>query len=501
MHQNRAKLNRDLRTDESSAGSFRRTGAGQDLWVRNEDALSDIVLPPSETLWQSVTARFEARVSQCPDHLAVKVGEKSLTYDALNRLVNRIAYAIIAERGRQQEPVALFLEHGIPAIVGILAALKAGKFYVPIDPGYPESRIRYILEDSGAPLLVAGGSRFSAAQQSVGARIPILNIDKIPEGFSEGNPQQSLAPDAPAAILYTSGSTGQPKGVIISNRMMLGPQTRSLSLRADDHVAHFSSYCFGWSRGTSISALYSGATVFPYDIQKQGLAGLASWVMEEEITVLALVASLFRDFVKTLTRSHSFPRLRLIQLGGEAIHKRDFESYKAHFPSGCLLALIMGSTEGTWLTNIVLNKNSEVGGDIMPCGYPMDGIEVFLRDEDGNDVGINRPGEIVVRSRFVTPGYWKQPELSAEKFLNDPFDKGIRTYRTGDIGQRTADGCIWHLGRKDFQTKVRGQRVEIAEVEQALLDIKGVLKAAVVACPDTHAAIRHACAQMAEQDC
>jgi acyl-coenzyme A synthetase/AMP-(fatty) acid ligase len=131
----------------------------------------------------------------------------------------------------------------------------------------------------------------------------------------------------------------------------------------------------------------------------------------------------------------------------------------------------------------------------------MDGIEVFLRDEDGNDVGINRPGEIVVRSRFVTPGYWKQPELSAEKFLNDPFDKGIRTYRTGDIGQRTADGCIWHLGRKDFQTKVRGQRVEIAEVEQALLDIKGVLKAAVVACPDTHAAIRHACAQMAEQDC
>jgi amino acid adenylation domain-containing protein len=479
MQQNKANDTQDFVLEESVAG----IANGQGFWVRNVEPCSNISLPLSEQPWQPLIALFEEKVSQCPDHPAVKVGEKSLTYNALNRLANRIAHAIIAERGLRQEPVALMLEQ-IPAIVGILATLKSGKFYVPIDPDYPEARIRYILEDSGAELLIVGDSGVSSARQSVGESFPILNIDGICEGFHEENPQQYAAPEYPAAILYTSGSTGQPKGVVINNRMMLGRLPKALSVRADDHVAHFSSYCFGWSRSTSINALYLGATVFPYDIQKKGLTGLASWAMEEEITVLALVPSLFRDFVKTLTPRHSFPRLRMIQLSGEAIHRRDFEFYKTYFPSSCLLALIMGATECTAITSIVLNKGSEIGGDIMPCGYSMNGLEVSLCDEDGNDVGINRPGEIVVKGRLITPGYWKRPELNAEKFLSDPFDKDLRSCRTGDIGLRTADRCIWHLGRKDFQAKIRGQRVEIGEVERALQDIQGVLKAAVVACPD-----------------
>jgi acyl-coenzyme A synthetase/AMP-(fatty) acid ligase/acyl carrier protein len=228
-------------------------------------------------------------------------------------------------------------------------------------------------------------------------------------------------------------------------------------------------------------ALLNGACLYPFPIKEKGFAPLARWLRDNHITIYNSAASVFREFVTVLTEEDKFDHLRLIHVGSETIYKREVEGYKKYFAEDCVFVARYGTSEISPIRQFVIDKKTEIDGGVVPAGYKVVDTEVIVIGEDGQTVEDGRVGEIAVRSPYLSPGYWRNSELTKRAFVNGAPGAGERIYRTGDMGLLRPDGCLLYLGRKDFQLKVRGYRVEISEVEGALLDIEGVQEAAVVA--------------------
>jgi len=438
---------------------------------------------------QSIPERFAQQVRRHGERLAVGTGSGRvvLSYDALNRAANRVAWAILARRGAGEEPVALLFEHGASTIVALLGALKAGKLYVPLDPAYPPAETAALLADARASLLVTNARNRSAARQLASPACPLIDIDALDGAPSSEDPDPSLSPQRLAYIVYTSGSTGQPKGVVHTHRNVLHrcmTQTRDLSISPHDRLSLLYSYRVSASVRNVFAALLNGASLHVYGVKEEGLAHLAAWLAREGITILLTVPTVWRRFLQTLTGDESLPRLRVVYLGGEPVYKRDVDLYRRHCSTDCVFVNSMGLTESPSLVRYFVDKDSVIVSPNVPVGHAVDGAEVLLLDEAGREVGIDRIGEIAFKSRYLSPGYWRQPARTREVFLPAPEGGEARWYRTGDLGQRLPDGSLVHLGRKDFQVKVRGHRIEVAEIELTLLDFPGCAEAVVLTAPD-----------------
>ena len=188
--------------------------------------------------------------------------------------------------------------------------------------------------------------------------------------------------------------------------------------------------------------------------------------------------------MSTLTGKEEFPKLRVINLAGEPVYRADIELYKKHFSPECLLVNTFGAHEVGPIRLYVIDKETRITGEIAPVGYEFPGKEILLLDDNGQEVGFNQVGEIAVRSRYLSLGFWRRPDLTEAKFLPDPNGGDRRIYLTGDLGRMLPDGCLEHLGRKDFQVKIRGLRVEVAEVEGALRSMGAIREAVVIARED-----------------
>jgi len=459
--------------------------SGQDISQERPSARAQQLLQPGASFMvdveQSAPDRFEKVVAAHSNRLAIKTAKHALTYDALNKAANRVARVVLEKCGDSDTPVVVIFDHDVPILVAILAVLKAGKTCVVLDPSYPEQRAAYIIDDSQVKLVLTNSKSFPLARKFSEPEHLILNIDEIGSNVSDVNLGLSISPDAFAFILYTSGSTGQPKGVIQNHRNVIHNALRYATgcrIGPRDRVTLLASLGTGQGTPTAFSALLSGAALYPLHVKQEGVADLGRWLRTEEITVYISTPSLFRSFVSTLTGQEEFPKLRTIRLGAEQIRKSDIELYKKYFSEKCLLALFLSATEAGNLCQYFVDKETEIPGDIVPAGRPVDGVDILLLDDTGKEVGPNEIGEIVVKSRFISPGYWRNPELTKAVFLPDG-DK--RIYRTGDLGRILPDGSLEHLGRKDFQIKIRGYRVEVAEIESALLRHTQIKEAVVVA--------------------
>jgi len=437
-----------------------------------------------EEIEQSIPSRFEQMVRKYPERIAVRAKSSSLTYEALNWAANRVARAILARRGEGEEPIALLLEQGAPMIVAIIGVLKAGKIYVPLDSTLPHSRITYILEELQAPLIVTNNHNLPLAKELARDAQDLLNIDEIDSSLSVENPDLPIPPDALAYILYTSGSTGEPKGVMHNHRNVLHDcmvYTNNLHFCASDRLTLLHSCSSSASKHYLFGALLNGAAVYPSDIRGEGLSHLATWLTQEKITVYHSGVVVYRYFLDTLTGKEEFPHLRLIKLGSQQVSKKDLEFYKKQFSADCILVNALSSTETSTVRWHFIDQGSEITGDIVPVGHPVDDMEILLLDEDGKEVGFNQIGEIAVRSHYLALGYWRKPDPTRSAFLPDPQAGEARIYRTGDLGLMAPDGCLMHLGRKDFQVKIRGYRIELGEIEAALLNLDAIKQAVVVA--------------------
>ena len=325
---------------------------------------------------QSIPARFEQQAEKYPDRLAVKNGGLTLSYAELNRAANRLAHAIIARRGTNQESVALFLQHGIPAVIAILAILKAGKRCIPLDSGFPAARVAGILEEAEASLLLTGDRDISSALAFVRDPGNILNIDTLDAGLSVGNPGLSISPDSLAYLFFTSGSTGRPKGVAHTHRNGLHQimtYTNGLKLSSADRVTLLHSHGFSASRLDIFGALLNGAALISLLPAEEGMSGLARRLIDERMTLFHWVPTAFRHFAEALADTlvdrtgetdgtELFPALRLIVLGSEPLTSRDVELYKRLFSPDCVLVNRFGSTETGNMTWFFMNKQTACTG-------------------------------------------------------------------------------------------------------------------------------------------
>ncbi len=440
---------------------------------------------PKKEIEQSVASRFEQQVRLGGGRLAIETDSNELTYGELNEAANRVAHAILARCEAGPGNVAVLVEQGVQAIATMLGVFKSGKTYVPLDPALPAGRLSFISEQSEAGLVLSNDRNLDLAKEFVGNDRPMVNLDQLDPSLSTENPDVPVPPDTLAWILFTSGSTGQPKGVMQTHRNVLHfmmDYTNYFGICPEDRSSMVFSLathagCFG-----TLLPLTAGATLCPIDLKRTRPEYLTGWLARHRVTVGCMVPTVFRRFAAAVSESDAFPALRLVFLAGELVLKTDFELFRQRLPDHCLFVNRLGCTETDIMRLFFADKQTPVPTSTVPVGYPVCDKLVTLVAENGEPVALGEVGEICVTSRYISLGYWQRPDLTAKAFA-DTAD-GARTYRTGDLGVMQSDGRLVNMGRKDFQVKIRGFRVELAEVDAALLERDDVKDAVVVARDD-----------------
>jgi len=434
---------------------------------------------PKEDVETSIPERFEKIVSMYPDRIAVKIDGTALTYDALKKAANRVARVIIDRLGGQNQPVVIFSEQSLTAVILSLGIWKSGKILVAIEPSLPIDQIVSTVRDAEA-ILATNENIVLALELANKTTVQVINIDTLASDIPDEDLNLPICSETPAEIRYSSGSTGKPKGIVRSHRRLLS-STRSMVNSAhicpEDRLVALTKLSYGGR--DLLSCLLSGAALFPFDLEKEGVASLALLLDEEKITWYHSVPSIFRCIVGELSRATTFPFLRLIKLGGDLLFRSDIESYRKYFSDECILVNRLSTGETGNLCEYFIDKHTEVDTEIVPVGYPVEGKSLCLLNSDGEQVGPNEVGVITVRSQNLSNGYWNDRDLTSAKFQTDP-ETGEKVYLTGDLGKFLPDGRLIYLGRRDHQIKIRGIKVELAEIDAALVEHESVAEAATV---------------------
>ena len=441
-----------------------------------------------DELEQSIPERFEKQVRMHGDRLAIMSEEASFTYDGLNQTANRLARKILALRGDRVEAIALLFGHGASVLAAMLGVLKTGKFYLVLDPSYPTDRLTSMLTDSGAELVITDTRNLSLVARLSEGKSEVVNLDRLDNTLPATNLALNLSPNALAMLLYTSGSTGQPKGVMHSHKNVL-VEVRNLTnawcLSENDRWLLYTSMSFANSVRTIYGTFLNGASVYPYDLTEKGFGELPDWLLSNKITVMRSLPTTFRNFMATVPSEQTFSDMRILAVGGEPMTRADVDFFNQHFCPPCVLVHGLGPTECFMVCWNYIPHGTRMKESKLAIGYPLQDKEVLLLDENDAEVPTGSVGEICVKSRYISLGYWRDAERTKSVFRPDPLGSAAQIYRTGDLGVRAEDGCLTHVGRYDFQMKIRGFRIDAAEIETALRALDGVSDAVVVGREDT----------------
>src|SRR5262249_37829964 len=291
-------------------------------------------------------------------------------------------------------------------------------------PLFPRARLAYILQDSQVGLILTDGKNFSKAEELAAGLLPVINVSELTNDPVESSFEQrdfTVSPNVPAYLLYTSGSTGQPKGIVQSQRNVLRHirnYTNSLQLGAADRLTLLSQYGFDAAVMDIFGALLNGATLYPIDLKSENLARVIEWLSEEEINIYHSTPTVYRYLIEELG-DRRLELVRSVVLGGEEVFRSDFEAYKKHFGPQCLFINGFGPTESTVTLQFFADQETKFAGNAVPIGFPVDDTEVFLIDENGDEADIYRPAEIVIRSAHLALCYWRRPELTERAFRTE----------------------------------------------------------------------------------
>jgi amino acid adenylation domain-containing protein len=442
---------------------------------------------PLADVEQSIPARFAKMARAHPHRLAVKVGGRAMSYAELDAAANQVAHAVLDRYGAGPAPVALLFEPGIALVVSLLGVLKAGKLYAPLDPGQPAARLQELIADLDTRVVLTDRAGLAQARAATGDGVAVLDAEAESASARAGDPGLAIPPDALAYVIFTSGSTGGAKGVMIDHREVLHytmTYTNSAYYSAEDRHSFLNAVTTNAAASDIFPALLNGGAVLPYVVKSAGVDTLPAWLAAEGVTSYCSIPAIFRAWASRLPEGEFAPALRLIRLGGDQMLRGDAEIYQRRFAAGCIMRNGLGSAEALVIRHCFVDKETRLATHAVPVGYPAPDKEVVVLGDDGRPVPDGEVGEIAVRSRYMARGYWRDPALTAARFLDVPDAPGERLYLTGDLGRMGAGGCLVHLGRKDFQVKIRGKLIAPVEVENALLEMPSIREAAVVARPD-----------------
>ncbi|MBD1809019.1 amino acid adenylation domain-containing protein [Microcoleus sp. FACHB-SPT15] len=442
---------------------------------------------------QCIHQLFEAQVEKTPDATAVIFEDKQLTYRELNSYSNKLAHHLQKLGVGSEALVGICMERSVEMIVGCLSILKAGGAYLPLDPNYPQERLRFMIEDSQISVLLTQAQEklveqlpdvvTCTYQDSPNPRVICLDTDwnTITQESSE-NLTSSVTSDNLAYVIYTSGSTGKPKGVAVPhkavNRLLFN--TNYITLDPNDKIAQASNTSFDAATFEIWGALLHGAqlvgisrdiTLSPQDFAQQ--------LRQKGISVLFLTTALFQQIVRAIP--DAFATLRCLLFGGEAVDPRWVRKVLKQGAPQQLLN-VYGPTEGTTFSSYYWVQDVPEEATSIPIGRPITNTQIYLLDEQLQPVPIGVLGELYIGGDGLAQGYLNRPELTSLAFIPNPFSQqpGTRLYKTGDLARYRSDGNIEFLGRSDNQVKIRGFRIELAEIEAVLSQHPAVAEAVVI---------------------
>lgn len=465
----------------------------------DDDFLSGKALAPAEDRrvpaeWNATDAPYprdkgihqliEEQVRRTPEATAAVYGAESLSYQELDRRAETLA-RVLAQKGVGPSGlVPLCLERSLEMIVGILGILKAGGAYVPLEPDLPDDRLAYLIQDTGARIVLTQARFLDRLARLAGERVEVIAIDWDWERKEreDGAPEPRATtgnPTDPAYVIYTSGTTGRPKGVVLEHRALCNRivwMQRAYRLGPEDRILQKTPYSFDVSGWEFFWPLITGASlVFARPGGHKDPQYLRELIQRAQITVLHFVPSMLRIFLLTGSAG-GCPSLRKVICSGEALPTPLKDLFFEHFPD-LELHNLYGPTEAAIdVTAYRCHKEDR----LVPIGKPVANTRIYVVDAGLKPVPVGDTGELCIAGDCLARGYLNQPELTAEKFVDNPIAPGTRMYRTGDLARWLPDGNIEYLGRADHQIKIRGNRVELGEIETVILEQTGVGACAVV---------------------
>ncbi|HLP78145.1 MAG TPA: amino acid adenylation domain-containing protein, partial [Candidatus Paceibacterota bacterium] len=453
---------------------------------------------------RSYAAHFAAQASRTPTATAICFNGAELDFSELNARANRLAHRLQALGAGPDTFVAICLERSLEMPVAMLATLKAGAAYVPLDSAYPIERLNFMLADCRPGVLV---TRSSLATKLNTGNATVICLDhpeeqvKLAESPTD-NPACESGPDHLAYVLYTSGSTGEPKGVQITHRALLNHNfaiADTFQLTDSDRVLQFNPFSFDLSVEEIFPSWLRGATVvMRTDEVLSSVTRFFDWIAREKLTVINLPTAYWHEIVEHLSTIKLPETLRLIVIGGEAASPEAWRRWKKVACSKVVLINAYGPTEATVTATVHVARPED---DSLPIGQPLANTQVIIVDEHLQRVGPGAEGELLIGGAGLASGYLNRPELTAEKFIANPFPEisSDRLYRTGDRARFRSDGAVEFLGRADEQVKIRGYRIELGEIENALRSHASVKEAVVCAREDV-AGLRRIVAYVVRRD-
>ncbi|BCL84563.1 amino acid adenylation domain-containing protein [Ktedonobacteria bacterium brp13] len=442
----------------------------------------------------NIPQKFEEQVQRTPHQIACRIQDDTLTYAQLNAQANILAHRLHQLNMQPEMNVALCTERSLDTIIGFLGICKAGGVCVSIDPAYPQDRREFLLHDSQATIVVTQHKLLPLFQGHAITCIPLETVAAPP--LQEENPRYEIDPEQLAYIMYTSGSTGQPKGVGVSHLVALNHflvWQRICDLSEQDRVLQFASFSFDAALEQTFPALLCGATVVMRGATSWGAVELTTALREQQLTFINLPYAFWQQWTQELAADPDAVRdhqLRMVVVGGEAMTLESLRRWHTSPLAAVRLLNAYGPTEATiTATTFEISEQFCTQGEssTVPIGRPLAHREVYVLDKHGQRTPRGAIGEISIGGPLLARGYLHRPDLTAECFVPNPWSTlpGERLYKTGDLGRYLPDRTIEYLGRSDQQVKIRGFRIEPGEIEAILQQHPDVRMTVILAREDT----------------
>jgi acyl-coenzyme A synthetase/AMP-(fatty) acid ligase/thioesterase domain-containing protein/acyl carrier protein len=415
------------------------------------------------------------------DRRFVVTTKGTLTFSEADRHANIIWAAICGQTNLSHNGIGLFLKDPLEIIPAMMGVLKSGNYIVPLDVGFPESTLAAMVEIAEIKAFLTRKKYTKQIQSILGDGIPLIFLDDLDV---DGHMNDSVVRYSPAdvvQILFTSGSTGQPKGAIEDYRYLLRAVSNRVAgsyYHVDDRHLQLSTFTFSGPHTRVFTSLVSGNSLYYYDLKEDGMAGLPAWIRQQEITFYSSTPTVFRSFIGMLAPTDVFPSVVKFSGGGEKKLHSDIQAIRRHFPNVKKIRLGFGSTETQNVASSYFPVDHDFSQQQLPSGKPAKDIQVFIWDENGNPLPSGQEGEIVVYGGALVRGYINNPTLTQERFIPDPLNPGWQYFKTGDLGKLLPDGQLVHLGRIDNMVKIKGVRIEVDAIENHVLSYPGILQVA-----------------------